>query len=156
MHLFKTLLLEDSVEINTTPEKIWDFFTHLEENYKRWHPEDHVVFKWIGEPMKTGSKWMAEEVVHGKIFKLRGKIGEAIPNYKIVFNYAFPISLVAPRFEWIIKHENSKTFFIALSYLRAGELFYKIAKREMEWKMAMHNKHVKEEGENLKRMLEKA
>jgi hypothetical protein len=40
MPLFKQLVLKDSIEIKTTPEKIWEFFTNLEQNYKTWHPED--------------------------------------------------------------------------------------------------------------------
>ena len=149
------MLLKDTIEIATTPEKIWEFFTHLEQNYKAWHPEDHVLFKWTkGQPMESKSHWYAEEVVHGKVFKLRGTIGEVIPNRKIVFNYSLPISLVAPKFEWLIEPKGSTTVFTAISYLRAGEFFYKIARKEMERKIPMHNKHVRTEGENLKKILE--
>lgn len=156
MKLFEQLVLKDSIEIKTTPQIIWNFFKNLERNYKAWHPEDHVLFKWTkGNPMESGSRWFAEEVVHGKVFKLGGTIGEVIPNKKIVFKYSLPISLVAPKFEWLIESKNSTTVFTAMSYLRAGELFYKIARKEMDRKVFMHNKHVKEEGENLKRILEK-
>ena len=106
------------------------------------------------KPMESGSGWYAEEVMRGKVFKLKGTIAEVIPNKKIVFRYSFPISLVAPKFEWLIDPKGSTTVFTAIGYLRAGRLFYKIARREMEWKVAMHMKHVKEEGENLKRILE--
>ena len=92
------MILKDSIEIKTTPDRIWAFFANLEKNYKSWHPEDHVIFKWTkGNPMESGSSWYAEEVVHGKVFKLKGTIGEVIPNRKIVFKYSFPISLAAPR-----------------------------------------------------------
>ncbi len=46
MKLFKPLILTDSIEIKTTPEKIWEFFSNLEKNYKAWHPKDHILFKW--------------------------------------------------------------------------------------------------------------
>ena len=155
MKLLETLLLKDSIEIITTPEKIWDFFINLEQNYKAWHPEDHIVFKWTkGKPMESGSGWYAEEVVHGKVFKFKGTIGDVIKNRKIVFKYSFPISLVSPKFEWLIEPKGSTAVFTSMSYLRAGNLFYKIARKEMELKIPMHNKHVKEEGENLKRILE--
>ena len=156
MSLFKQLVLKNSIEIKTTPEKIWEFFTNLEKNYKAWHPKDHILFKWTkGKPMESGSKWYAEEVVKGKMFKLNGNIGEVIPNKKIVFKYSFPISLVAPKFEWLIEPKGSNSIFTAISYLRAGNLLYKLSKKEMETKIEMHNKHVKEEGENLKMILEK-
>jgi uncharacterized protein YndB with AHSA1/START domain len=155
MKLLETVLLKDSIEIATTPEKVWQFFTDLEQNYRAWHPEDHIVFKWTkGKPMESGSGWYAEEVMRGKVFKLKGAIGEVIPNRKIVFKYSFPISLVAPKFEWLIDPKGSTTVFTAIGYLRAGGLFYKIARKEMEWKIATHMKHVREEGEHLKRILE--
>ena len=34
MELFKKYMIESSVEIRTTPDKIWDFFYNLENNYK--------------------------------------------------------------------------------------------------------------------------
>ena len=92
--------------------------------------------------------------VHGKVFKLRGTIGDVITNIKIVFKYSLPISLVAPGFEWLIEPKGSGSVFTAISYLRAGDFFHILSKKEMETKLEMHNKHVKEEGENLKRILE--
>lgn len=155
MKLLANMTLEDSIEIKTTPEKIWEFFANLEKNYKFWHPQDHILFRWTkGKPMESGSNWYAEEVIRGKVFKLKGTIGEVIPNRKIVFKYSFPISLIAPKFEWLIEPKGSNSIFTAISYLRAGDLFYKLSKEEMERKIGMHNKHVKEEGENLKKLLE--
>lgn len=155
MSLFSQLVLSDSIEIKTTPEKIWEFFTNLENNYKAWHPQDHILFKWTkGKPMESGSSWYGEEVVRGKVFKLKGTIGEVVKNRKIVFKYSFPISLVAPRFEWLIEPKGLSSVFTAKSYLRAGDLFYKLSRKEMETKIGMHNKHVREEGENLKKILE--
>ena len=40
------MILEDSVEIRTTPKRIFDFFEHMDENYQSWHP-DHVLFRWV-------------------------------------------------------------------------------------------------------------
>jgi len=155
MKLFKPIILSDSIEIKTTPEKIWEFFTNLERNYKAWHPKDHIVFKWTkGKPMESGSSWYGEEVVRGKVFKLKGTIGEVIPNRKIVFKYSFPISLVAPWFEWSIEPKSSTSVFTARSYLRAGEFYLRYFKKEMEFKLEIHHQHVKEEGENLKKILE--
>lgn len=154
MGLFSRWIFKDTIEINTTPEAIWDFFMKLEENYISWHPEDHVVFKWEGTPMESGTKWYAEEIAHDHHFKFKGVIGEVIPNQKIVFKYAFPMSIVAPKFEWLIEQKNDVTLFTAISYLRAGDLFYKLSKKEMDWKVEGVKKHTKEEGENLKRILE--
>ncbi len=71
MGLFKQLVIKDSVEIKTTPEKIWEFFINLEQNYRIWHPEDYVLFKWTkGKPMEEGSTFYAEQYVMGRVKKI--------------------------------------------------------------------------------------
>lgn len=51
---------------------------------------------------------------------------EVVPNRKIVFNYFFPISLVAPKFEWLIEPEGPNSVFTTISYLRAGNFLRKL------------------------------
>ncbi len=162
MSIFKQLVLKDSIEIKTTPEKIWEFFTNLEQNYKTWHPEDHVLFKWTkGKPMETGSEWYGEEYVHGKLMKGKGTIGQVIPYRKIVFKNAFPASIASPGFEWLIEPKGSNSVFTAVSYVRAEGIMRKLIPifhhhdyKNMETLIAVGKKHVKEEGENLKKILE--
>jgi len=154
MGLFSQWVLTDTIKIYSSPEEIWNFFVNLEQNYIDWHPIDHKKFIWTGDPMVSGSKWYAEEIVHGHLFKLKGTIGEVIPHRKIVFNYSFPISLVSPKFEWKIEPQNSSSIFTAVSYLNAGDLFSKMAKKEMDWKLKATKRHTKEEGEYLKKILE--
>lgn len=162
MKLFEPLALKDSIEIKTTPEKIWNFFYNLEKNYKAWHPEDHVSFKWTkGKPMETGSHWYAGEYIFGELKKGKGTIGEVIPNRKIVFKNAFPVSIVFSRFEWLIEPKDSKSVFTAVSYIRAEKIMRKLAsvfhssdKKNLDTIIAAGKKHVKEEGENLKKILE--
>jgi uncharacterized protein YndB with AHSA1/START domain len=154
MALFNQRAIRDSIEIRTTPEKIWEFFYDLEQNYTSWHPE-HVVFKWTeGAPIESGSAWYAEEFSMGKLKKLKGTIGEVIPNRKIVFKNVFPASLVSPRFEWNIEPKSSNSVFTAINYLRAEGLYRRIARKTMETAIEASKKHMKEEGENLKRILE--
>ena len=156
MKFFKQLVLKDSIEIKTTPEKIWDFFYNLEKNYKTWHPEEHVLFKWTeGKPMETGSKWYGEEYLNGKLRKLKGTISEAVPNRKISFKFPFPMSLVSPGFEWLIEPEGSNSVFTAVGYIRCIGFYRLIAKKHMDELIEVDKKHVKEEGENLKKILEK-
>ena len=70
MALLKDLTLKDSIEIKTTPEKIFDFLTNLVDNesYRAWHPNDHVALRWIeGQPWEERSVVLAEEYIHGKL-----------------------------------------------------------------------------------------
>ncbi len=102
----------------------------------------------------SSCSWYGKEIVRGKVFKLKGTVGEVIPYRKIVFKYSFPVSFVAPWFEWSIEPKDSVSVFTARSYLRAGKFYLKYFKKEMEPKLEMHYHHVKEEGENLKKILE--
>ena len=49
MKLLEDVVLTDSIEIRTTPEKIVEFLTSLvdDESYRAWHPDDHVTLRWI-------------------------------------------------------------------------------------------------------------
>jgi hypothetical protein len=156
MGLFSKWVITDKIEIKSSPKEIWDFFRNLEQNYIDWHPIDHRKFIWTGEPMKEGSRWYAEEMAHGRLFKLKGTIGEVIPYRKIIFKYAFPLSIVSPKFEWIIEPKEYCTVFTAISYLNAGDFFRKLSKKEMDWKLEATKKHTREEGEYLKELMEKA
>ncbi len=156
MSLFGQMELKHSIEINTTPEKIWEFFYNIEKNYKTWHPEDHILFKWTkGRPLEEDSTFYAEQYVMGKITKYKGTIVEIVPDRKIVSKFSFPISLVSPKIEWLIEPKGSNSVFTAVTYMRAGSLLSKIFKKGMKTLIEAHDKHVAEEGENLKKILEK-
>ena len=154
MPLCKRLELSHSIEIKTTPEKIWNFLKNP-ENYTIWHPQDHIKVIWTeGKPFEVGSKFYSEQRVFGKVQKYNAKIQEIIPNRKIVFTFKFPVSLISPEIEWRIESKGSNTVFTAISYLRAGYLLKKVFKKGMNKLIEEHNRHVGEEGENLKKLLE--
>jgi len=156
MGLFTRWELKDSIEIRTTPENIWDFFVNLEKNYVPWHPKDHLVFKWTkGKPMELGSHFYAEEIMGGKVVKIRGYACEVVPNRKIFFRYSLPLSILAPGTGSLIETKGSTSVFTAVSYIRAGNLLSKLSRKEMERSIAVHKTHVREEGENLKAILER-
>ena len=159
MALFNPLVLKDSIEIKASPEKIWEFFANLEQNYKAWHPEDHIVFKWTeGEPMEVGSHIYAEEYIMGDVKKGKVVVSEVIPYRKIVFKNSFPVFLVSPGFEWQIEPRGSHSVFTAISYVRAEKIMRILIKfseyKNMETLIEVGKKHIKEEGENLKKILE--
>jgi uncharacterized protein YndB with AHSA1/START domain len=155
MPLCKRLLLRHSVDINTTPEKIWEFFKKLDTNYTIWHPKDHIVFKWTeGSPLEQGSRCYAEQYVNGKVTKYNAVLSEIIPNRKIVFKWSYPVSIVSPKVEWILEPIGNKTRFTAITHFRAGHLFKSVFKKGMEKLIHEHDKHVAFEGENLKKLME--
>ena len=88
MALFEEKTLSHSIEIRTSPEKIFTFFYGLvdDESYRAWHPEDHTALRWLrGKPWEEGSVVYAEEYIHGKLHRLKFKILKVIPNEEIIF-----------------------------------------------------------------------
>ncbi|MFC1911508.1 SRPBCC family protein [Chloroflexota bacterium] len=150
MALFKRIVLKDTVEINTTPDRIWKFWVNMDKNYKSWHPQDHILFRWTrGNPMEEGSKIYAEETVGGKLLKLKVTCMDVVPKRKFALVLPFPTSLFA-KYEYLIEPRGAKTAFTAFTYLKYPGL----ARRRIELAVEVGKKHVREEGENLKKILE--
>jgi len=159
MKLLEDVILRDSVEINAAPEEVFDFLQHLvdDASYRAWHPADHVALRWIrGNPWKERSVAYAEEYMHGKLHKLKFRISKIVPNREI--EYA-PLSRILkiffPRNRFEIKPSGAGCIFTAEVHLRIGRIAKALAKRKLELGLSSVRKHMKEEGENLKRILEK-
>lgn len=74
MAFFEDRVLTESIEIKTTPEKIFNFLTGIvdDDSYRAWHQKDHVRLRWLeGKPWAEGSVMYAEEYLHGKLHKLK-------------------------------------------------------------------------------------
>lgn len=150
MAFFKRIVLKNTVEISTAPDRIWEFWVNMERNYKSWHPQDHILFRWTkGKPMEEDSKIYAEETVGGKFLKLKVTCIEVIPRRKFSLVFPFPKSLFA-KYEYFIEPRGEKTAFTALTYLK----YPSFTRRRIELAVEEGKKHVSEEGKNLKRILE--
>jgi hypothetical protein len=158
MKLLEDIVLTDSVEIGVTPEKVFDFFLQIvdDASYHTWHPADHVALRWIsGNPYEEGSVAYAEEYLHGKLHKLKFRISKIVPNREI--EYA-PLSrllrIFFPKNRFEIEPTGDGCIFTAKVHLRIGRIAKALAKRRLEVGLSSVRKHMKEEGENLKRILE--
>ncbi|THB75042.1 MAG: SRPBCC family protein [Desulfobulbaceae bacterium] len=158
MPFFEDVVLTDSIEIETTPEAIFTFITNIkdDESYRAWHQTDHVAFQWLkGAPWQEGSILYAEEYFHGKLHKFKFVITEVIPDKKIVYS---PVSrilrLFFPKNEFRIKCDGPTCLFVASVNFKVGWIGKKIFKKSIDKGLASVRKHMKEEGENLKSLLE--
>ena len=144
------ITLKDSIEITTTPDNIFKWLKNLDKHYKEWHP-DHV--KWINETggLDEGDIVYYEEYLHGELHKIRSKIMKVEKNKRIEFRNLFPISIICPKGSFIVDPGEETCIFTATLSFRFGNLFSKLAKSRVE----ALKKHIREEGENLKRLLEK-
>jgi hypothetical protein len=157
MGLFEHKVLTNSTDIKTTPEKIWAFLIDLERNYQKWHPEDHILLRWIkGEPFQKGSVVYAEEFIHGKKHKLKFIIDDVISAREINFVPASRIlRIYFPKNRLIIEPAGELCRFTTEIHLKVGWLVRKFASKKLEAGINDVKRHIKEEGENLKAILEK-
>ncbi len=146
----KSSVLKDSVEIEAAPEKIFEFFENWEKYYGQWHP-DHRDSRWLsGNLGERGSVFYAEELLHGSLHKLKCQIVKVEPPYGFNYKFLFPMSLLISKGSFIIEPKGDRCILTATMTFRFGKLLRMIAKRRMVDLM----KHMREEGENLKRIVE--
>ena len=146
--------VKDSIEIKATPDKIFDGLIKVfssQEYYKKWH-KDHVKCQWLkGKPFEEGSILYVEEYLHGELHKMKFLSTKLEPNRKIEYRFLFPMSIICPKGLFIVEPKGESCIFTASLTFRFGWLFSKFAKGKVD---AMKN-HMREEGENLKKLLEK-
>ena len=153
------ITLKDSIEINANADRVFmqlvEYISNR-ESYKSWHPE-HVDLRWIkGEPVREGSIMYIEEYLQGHLHKLSYRITKIVSNIMIVFRPLFPLSIIATGNIFLLepKSENS-CIFTASGRIRLPLWLFKKLHKTHEGKLQASEQHMKEEGENLKRALEK-
>lgn len=145
------ILSTTSPEINARPEKLFAFFAGMETNYLRWH-EDHVLFRWIDEAeLRPGVRFYFEERIAGKLLKksvvftqiVAGKLIEFAPTSRL-------FRFFLPRISFRVSTTPAGFSVTQEIVLRIGPLAARLNRRELE----AVRRHMIEEGENLKRLLE--
>lgn len=158
MKILEKMTVSNETEVNSPPEKIFDFITNLvdDESYRKWHPEDHVSMKWVkGEPWKEGSIVHAVEKFEGKPHKLKFLVTRVIPNNLIEFvplNRLMRIYYPGNALE--IEKMNDHSLFIGKLTVKVGKIVKTFAKNKLASQIESARKHLKEEGENLKKIVE--
>lgn len=150
------IVLRDSVQIEASPESVFGWLFNLCENYLEWHP-DHVGCRYLsGSEMKVGSVIQAEEYLHGSLHKLRMKLTRFEPGSRI--DYAVFPGLSG---SFLVEHSEGECRFIAelkmgTEWPLIGPAMDRMLGRILERQILSLERHMKEEGENLKRLLEGA
>ncbi len=158
MALFEDVVLRDSIEVKTSPEKAFKFLTSIVDGdtYRAWHKGDHVGFRWLqGKPWTEGSVLYAEEYIHGKLHKLKFKITKIVPNEKIEYSpTSCFIRKFFPKNEFLIEQKGESCLFTASGTYRVGKIGKIFFGKSIERALSSVKQHMKEEGENPKRILE--
>jgi hypothetical protein len=145
------MILEDRILIEASPERIFDFFEHMDEHYLAWHP-DHIAFRWTkGRGLKPGVEFYFEEYIGGKLMKKTVRFTRIDPFRHIAFEPTWWLMrLVMPRLSFEIQPQADASLFIAKIPIRTGPVGAWLNRREFD----AVRRHMQEEGQNLKRMLE--
>jgi uncharacterized protein YndB with AHSA1/START domain len=142
--------LSDSVDIDAPPETVFNWFAGLDQHYREWHP-DHRNCYWLhGHSLAPGSVLYAEEVLHGKLHKLRYKMTDIVKNQHARFRILGLIGLLVPHGEFRVEPRGGGTRFTATLYPRFGALLRLMLPGRVQALIT----HQQEEGKNLKRIIE--
>ncbi|WP_435157410.1 SRPBCC family protein [Haladaptatus sp. DFWS20] len=145
------MILEETTRVNASPEEVYHFFETMDVNYQRWHP-DHIVFRWsTGDGLEQGAIAYFEERIAGKKQKKTVQFTEVIPDRYIDFKPTSRlVGMLMPSISFTIEpHENGCDLTQRIK-VRTGPIGAWLNRREFD---AVRT-HMKEEGENLKTILE--
>lgn len=142
--------LEDTIEIETPPERIWSWLEGLVDHYQDWH-SGHISAAWDeGEPNQVGSILRAVEVVGGRHEELCFELTSIDPPHRFDYRLLGPVSLVMPQGSFSIEPNNGGATFRATLAYRGGPVTAWLFRNRLDEIQA----HMQEEGENLKQIME--
>ena len=152
------MILKHSIIINASGEKIFNYIIHHmtdPESYRKWHNE-HVNLVWLkGKPVTKGSIVYIEEYLGDSLQKLTFKFTNVIPNRLIKFRVLYPLAIFAPFNEFSIEERDKKScIFTARGKINVPEKLFLKMHPYHEKKLFFTKRHMKEEGQNIKKALE--
>ena len=148
--------ISNSIFINATPESVETWFSELPRNYNSWHPA-HAGFEVTdGEITSTGAAFHFEEILHGKHHQLDGKVTGVSRDSGIRIDYkvtGLGYRLLGMKGSFAVTPESRGCLFTATISVWppawASQMLFGARLNELE-------QHMREEGENLKIILERA
>jgi hypothetical protein len=145
------MILEETTRIRASPETVYRFFEAMEANYERWHP-DHVAFRWVdGGGLEPGAEAYFEERIAGKPQAKTVRFVELVPGRYIEFEPTSRlIRLLMPSISFAIEPREEDCDLTQRIRVRTGPIGARLNRREFDAVRA----HMREEGQNLKRILE--
>ena len=148
--------------IHTKAEDVWNFLTTLQkgDNYKNWHPTDHIKMICLkGNGETVSSQFYFEEYIGKTILKLSYQITISEKNKYLEYSTIFPLSLLRlgkGSFSITPVDINSVKMTAYLEYgytiTILGDIIDQIF--NLVFKRKSLEKHIHDEGENIKKILE--
>lgn len=146
--------LRDSIFIHVPPERVWAWLIELPAHYREWHPA-HVTCRYVrGTSLQVGAILYVEEQLHERVHRLRLRATDVVAGRMMRYrNHGFAGA-------FLLEPANGGTSFTAeLDFgIRTPVLGYLVdvvLRRVLARRLAAFRTHMREEGENLKRVLER-
>ncbi|WP_265110678.1 SRPBCC family protein [Halosolutus halophilus] len=145
------MILKETTTVEALQKDVYRFFEEMEENYEPWHP-DHITFRWTeGDGLEQGAEAYFEERIAGKLQKKTVKFVKVTPDRYIEFKpTSLLVGLLMPQISFAIDTHSDGCELTQQIKVRTGPIGAWLNKREFD---AVRT-HMREEGENLKRILE--
>ena len=146
--------LHDTVFIEAPPEEVWAWLADLPGHYREWHPAHGRCWYQHGNALQAGAILGVEEELHGRLHRLRLRATEIVPNRLLRY------SSRGLRGTFLLEAANGGTRFTAtLGFGVAVPLIGPLAdwalRRLFGTRLAAIQTHMHEEGQNLKRLLDR-
>jgi hypothetical protein len=145
--------LHDTVHIEAAPERIWDWLDALPRHYRNWHPS-HLDCRYVhGNHLTPGAALQMHERLHGKPHSLMCRADVVVPARLLRYSGR------GVRGAFILEPAERGTRFTAQLEVGAplpliGRLLDPVLRRLMAKRLSAVQEHIREEGRNLKHLLE--
>lgn len=145
--------LHDTVHIETPPQRVWAWLDALPRHYRDWHPS-HLDCRYVrGNHLSAGAVLHVDERLHGKPHSLILHADVVVPN-RLLRYYGRGV-----RGAFILEPVGQDTRFTAELELGMrlpviGRLLDSVLQRLLAKRLAAVQEHMREEGQNLKQLLE--
>ncbi|ELY53162.1 SRPBCC family protein [Natronococcus jeotgali] len=145
------MILEESTEVEASPREVYHFFETMAENYERWHP-DHIEFRWVdADGLVSGGEAYFEERIAGKLQRKTVRFTNVDPDRYIEFKPTPRlVGLLMPHISFTIDPRPTGCELTQRIEVRTGPIGARLNRREFD----AVREHMREEGENLRRILE--
>ncbi len=148
------LVLEDTVELRAQPDEVYDWFRHLTENYRDWHP-DHIACRYVkGSSFEVGSVLYVKERLHGRLHKLNFKLASTVPGQSFSYGIAPGLHGRVVTTPTTSGTTLKATIYIGWNAPIVGAAIDFIVKRLFGAKLSDLQIHMREEGQNLAKLFD--
>ena len=148
------IYLKDTIHIDTTPERAFDWLAHFPENYVAWHPA-HVECRYVkGHALEVGTQIYCEEYLHGRLHKMVFQVTQVTGHARVEYRVehlgkgAFEVQEADGGVEFIAE------LWVGSALPLVGAVVDLLLRSLFRNQIEAIRHHMAEEGHNLKRLLE--